>query len=120
MAYMITSTDNAEHYTWGDQCDGWPLLRTDSLSVIQERMPPGTSEQLHFHHHAQQVFYILSGTAIFEVEGETETVNTGESIHIPKTTQHRIINNGETDLHFLVISEPKTQGDRMNLRNSPL
>lgn len=112
---MISSTNTAEHYTWGDQCDGWHLLRTDSLSVIQERMPPGASEQLHFHQHAQQVFYILSGTAVFEVDGETKTVNTGESIHIPKITRHRIINNGDTDLHFLVISEPKSHGDRVNL-----
>jgi|SRR6185503_2010344 len=115
---MITSTDNAEHYTWGDQCDGWHLLRTDSLSVIQESMPPGTSEQLHFHQHAQQLFYILSGTAAFEIDGEIKTVNAGKSVHIPKTTRHRISNNGNTDLHFLVISEPKSHDDRVNLASS--
>jgi quercetin dioxygenase-like cupin family protein len=112
---MITSIENAEHYTWGNQCDGWHLLRTDSLSVIQECMPPGTAEQLHYHQHAQQVFYILSGTATFEVEGELKIVNAGQSIHIPKGTKHLIQNNGETDLHFLVISEPKSHGDRINL-----
>jgi len=112
---MITSTDNAEHYTWGEQCDGWHLLKSDSLSVIQERMPPGTSEQLHYHKHAQQVFYILSGTATFEIEGELKTVNANQSIHMPKGTQHRILNNGDTDLHFLVVSEPKSHGDRVNL-----
>jgi|SRR6185503_5346640 len=112
---MITSTENAEHYTWGNNCDGWPLLRSDSLSVIQERMPPGTSEQLHYHDRAQQVFYILSGTAIFEVDGQIETVNANQSIHIPPKAKHRISNNGATDLHFLVISEPKSQGDRVNL-----
>jgi mannose-6-phosphate isomerase-like protein (cupin superfamily) len=112
---MVTSTDNAEHYNWGENCDGWHLLRTDSLSVIQERMPPATSEQLHFHEYAQQVFYILSGTATFEIEGETKTVQLNQSIHIPKKTRHRIINNGNIDLHFLVISEPKSRGDRVNL-----
>lgn len=112
---MITSTENAEHYTWGNQCDGWHLLRTDTLSVIEERMPPGTAEQLHFHEHAQQVFYILSGTAAFEVEGQVKTVAAGQSIHIPNGTKHRIENNGETALHFLVISEPKAHGDRVNL-----
>ena len=112
---MITSTENAEHYTWGAQCDGWQLLRSDSLSVIQERMPPGTSEQLHFHEHAQQVFYILSGTATFEVEGETKMVIPNQSIHIPAKTRHRIFNDGDLDLHFLVISEPKSRGDRVNL-----
>lgn len=112
---MITSTENAEHYTWGNNCDGWPLLRSDTLSVIQERMPPGTSEQLHFHHHAQQVFYILLGTATFEVEGEVKSVRAGQSIHIQPETKHRILNNDHTDLHFLVISEPKSHGDRVNI-----
>jgi mannose-6-phosphate isomerase-like protein (cupin superfamily) len=112
---MITSTENAEHYTWGNQCDGWHLLRSNTLSVIQERMPPGAAERLHFHEHAQQVFYILSGTATFEVETELQTVSTGQSIHIPKTTKHRILNNEVTDLNFIVISEPKSHGDRVNL-----
>ena len=115
---MITSTYNAEHYTWGNQCDGWHLLRSDSLSVIQERMPPLTAEQLHFHQHTQQVFYILSGIATFEIEGEIKTVEPNQSIHIPKGTKHRILNNFKTDLHFLVISEPKSHGDRVNFPSS--
>jgi mannose-6-phosphate isomerase-like protein (cupin superfamily) len=112
---MITSTDNAEYYTWGNQCDGWHLLKSDGLSVIQERMPPGTSEQLHYHQHTQQVFYILSGTATFEIEGEIKSVNAHQSIHIQKNTKHRILNNENTGLHFLVISEPKSHGDRVNI-----
>jgi len=43
----------------------------------------GASEQLHFHERAQQVFYILSGTATFEVEGGIKTVKPGQSIHSP-------------------------------------
>ena len=112
---MITSTDNAEHYTWGSQCDGWHLLKSDSLSVIQERMPPGTGEQLHYHEYSQQLFYILSGTATFEIEGALRIVNGGQSIHIQNKTKHRILNNGDTDLHFLVISEPRSHGDRINV-----
>ena len=112
---MITSTENAQHYTWGNLCDGWHLLGTDSLSVIQERMPPRTSEQLHFHNYAQQLFYILSGDASLEVEGEIKSANAGQSIHILAKMKHRIFNNGESDLHFLVISQPKSHGDRVNL-----
>lgn len=112
---MIISTQNAEHYTWGEDCDGWHLLKSNSLSVIQERMPPDTGEQLHFHHHAQQIFYILSGTATFEIVSEVFTVGVNQSIHIPPETRHRILNKGGADLHFLVISEPKAHGDRVNL-----
>ena len=34
-----TSLANAEHYVWGDGCDGWHLLKHPDLSVIQERVP---------------------------------------------------------------------------------
>jgi len=39
------STATAEHYTWGDACDGWFLVRTPELQIIEERMPPGASER---------------------------------------------------------------------------
>jgi len=114
MTEKITE-ENAEHYTWGQACDGWHLLKTDSLNVIKERMPPGTSEQMHYHVHAQQVFYVLSGTATFEVDGKTIEVNAQESLHIPKGAKHRIMNNADEALVFILVSEPRAQNDRINL-----
>lgn len=112
---MKTSTQTAEHYTWGNNCDGWHLLKSASLSVIQERMPPGTAEQRHFHARAQQVFFVLSGDATFEVGAELIQVRANESLHVPPHTPHCIANHGPADLHFLVISEPKAHGDRVNI-----
>jgi len=109
---MVKSITNAEHYTWGDNCDGWHLLKSDTLSVIQERMPPRTMEKRHFHKVAQQVFYILEGTASFEIEGEVYSLEAHQSIHVPAGKAHCISNQTTTDLCFIVISEPKSQGDR--------
>jgi quercetin dioxygenase-like cupin family protein len=105
---------NSEHYTWGNACDGWYLLKSDSLSVIEERMPPGTSEARHYHEKTQQLFYMLSGTAVMEIEGVEHTLVAGQSIHIQAGQKHRISNRTIADLHFLVISEPKSHGDRVN------
>ena len=63
------STANAAHYVWGQQCDGWHLLAGDDLSVIEERMPPGTAEVRHRHARSRQFFYVLGGTAMLELEG---------------------------------------------------
>ena len=112
---MIKSIKNAENYKWGDNCDGWHLLKSDTLSVIQERMPAGTSEQLHYHNKSQQLFFILSGIAHFEIDGKEFVLRTNESIHIPKMAQHRISNLNADELHFLLISEPKSHGDRENI-----
>lgn len=105
---------NLEHYTWGNTCDGWHLHKSEELNVIKERMPQGTSEVLHFHEFAQQVFYILSGTAVFEINGQTRIVKSDESIHIPPKTLHRILNQNRDDLEFILVSQPMAQGDRVD------
>jgi quercetin dioxygenase-like cupin family protein len=102
----IKSTENTEHYKWGDNCDGWHLLKSESLSVIQEKMPPHTSEGLHFHNSAQQFFFILKGTATFEVEGEVFIVSESNGFHILPYQKHRVFNHTNSELRFLVISEP--------------
>lgn len=105
----------AEHFKWGDNCDGWHLLKSDTLNVIKELMPSGTSEVLHYHEFAQQVFYILKGEATFKIAGETHTVNTNENIHINPKTLHKIANNKEENLEFLLISQPIAQQDRIEI-----
>lgn len=71
------STTTAAHYTWGDQCDGWHLVRNSSLSVIQERMPSGTREQRHRHSQARQFFFALHGQLVLEVEGTRHVLSPG-------------------------------------------
>ncbi|MCD6019045.1 MAG: Transcriptional regulator, MarR family [Bacteroidetes bacterium] len=112
---MQISLESLEHYNWGANCEAWHLLKSDELSVIKERMPKSTAEVLHYHKNTQQLFYILSGVASFEMNGEMTTVKSNESIHVPKQTLHKISNQGETDLEFLVISQPKSHGDRVDI-----
>lgn len=114
---MLSSIKNAEHYNWGQNCDGWHLLKSDELSVIEERMPFGTAEVLHYHSKTQQVFYVLSGVASFEMNGEQIEVSANESLHIPSKTLHRVSNQQKTDLKFIVISQPKSHGDRIEIIN---
>lgn len=113
---MKVSIKNATHYKWGDNCDGWHLLNSPQLSVIQEKMPPETAEALHYHQHSEQVFYILDGQATFLVNEERIVVESRESLHIAAGKVHQIRNHGTTDLHFLLISCPKSHGDRINVQ----
>lgn len=109
---MVKNLTNSEHYYWGDNCEGWHLVKTSELSIIQERMPPGTSETRHYHQHAQQFFFILSGTASLEVEGESLTVSALSGMHILPGQRHRIHNQTAEDLLFTVTSQPTSRGDR--------
>jgi len=111
----ITDISRAEHYTWGSACDGWHLLKSDSLSIIQERMPRSASEKLHYHERSRQFFYILSGEATFEIDGLTCRIASGKGVLIKPGARHRILNESDSDLEFIVISEPKSHGDRIDM-----
>lgn len=107
--------ETAEHYIWGDVCDGWRLLSHSHLSIIRERVPPGTGEVKHYHIHARQFFYILSGSATLEFDTQSVPFHAGQGIHVPPGIPHRFTNTGTEDVHFLVISAPTTVGDRINV-----
>ncbi len=105
----------AEHYKWGQDCNGWHLVKSKSLSVIQELMPPYTSEILHKHVNSRQFFFILSGEAIIEIEGEKQILQQGQGIEIAPGITHQMFNKNNKDLSFLVISCPPSHGDRINV-----
>ena len=111
----IISNQSAEHYTWGNHCDGWHLVKTDSLSVIQERVPPGCSEVRHFHTKSEQFFFILSGVATMELDGEIFTIDSHQGIHIPAGAKHQLSNKHDNDLVFTVTSTPPSHGDRVEI-----
>ena len=106
------SVDVAERYEWGGSCDGWHLVRSVGLSVIEERMPPGTCEVPHWHTRSRQFFYVLSGTLVMEVEGVRHEISAGTGIELPQGTAHQARNDGADDARFLVISSPPHRGDR--------
>lgn len=117
MIPVPTSTASAPHYTWGINCDGWHLVRAAGLSVIEERMPPGTSEVRHWHARSLQFFYVLTGVLTVEVEGETHALAAGRGIELPQGNAHQARNDSAVDCTFLVISSPPSRGDRREARS---
>lgn len=111
---MIDKT-TAEHYQWGDQCDGWYLLKRDDLLIIHEKMPSQTAERRHYHHHARQFFFVLSGVLTMEVAGIVHQLSAQQGIEIPPHSLHQASNQSEQAVEFLVISQPTTRGDREDL-----
>ena len=108
------SRENAEHYRWGNNCDAWYLVNDDQLSVIEELMPPGAAEIRHHHTKAQQFFFILSGEILMEVEGETTLVAAGSGIRVLPGKKHQIRNPSSGTVRLLVISHPRSHGDRID------
>jgi quercetin dioxygenase-like cupin family protein len=107
-----TSKKVAQSYGWGDGCEGWHLVRGQNFSVIEETMPAGTREVRHWHARARQFFYVLRGTLTIEVEGATHVLPPRTGIELPQGTAHQAINASDSEVEFLVISEPPSHGDR--------
>jgi quercetin dioxygenase-like cupin family protein len=107
------SRANAEHYRWGNDCDGWHLVKDENLSVIEEFIPSGGYEVRHYHQKAQQFFYILSGEVMMEVEGRTTLLQAGSGIRVLPGARHQISNPASGAVRFLVISQPPSHGDRV-------
>ncbi|MFP5226583.1 MAG: cupin domain-containing protein [Acidobacteriota bacterium] len=112
MDYPV-SAETAEHYTWGEVCDGWHLVRSGALSVIEERMPPGATEQRHAHGTARQFFYVLEGELTMEVEGRLHGIGARQGLEIAPGEKHQARNDSAREVRFLVISAPPSHGDRI-------
>jgi mannose-6-phosphate isomerase-like protein (cupin superfamily) len=111
---IAVSRDNAQHYRWGNDCDGWHLVKDKQLTVIEEFMPPGAAEIRHYHERAQQFFYILTGEVLMEINGENMLIPAGSGVRILPGTRHQVRNPSSSPVRFLVVSQPPSHGDRID------
>lgn len=117
---MTKDKKNSEHYFLGDNFQSWRLLDKRELSVIDEEMATYTKEKYHFHKQARQLFYIISGTAEFELEDKKYKVAKEQSFIIEPELKHKIINYIDKFLKFIVISQPSNKNDRFEINNYKL
>lgn len=114
----IIDKQTAEHYKWGNNCDGWHLVKSNALSVIQEHVPAGEAEVKHYHKHAEQFFFVLSGCATIELDGQIHKVTAQQGLHVSAGRVHQLSNRGTEPLHFIVTSTPSSHGDRIDVKSS--
>ena len=111
----VISTKTAPHFLWGTNCDGWWLKQNGRFTVISEIIPKGASEIKHFHRETEQFFYVLEGVLSIELDGINHNVTKNESISIMPGITHKVFNQSDQNVTFLVISCPDSHEDRVNL-----
>jgi mannose-6-phosphate isomerase-like protein (cupin superfamily) len=65
--------------------------------------PPGYDGIFHYHDTQDELYFVHSGTARFEVAGEERTVGPGGLVHVESTTPRRVSNAGDEDLVLLIV-----------------
>lgn len=108
------SAATAEHYTWGEACDGWFLVRTAELHIIEEHMPPDASERTHHHERARQFFYVLEGELTMVLGTGERVLRSSQGLEVAPGEVHQAVNRGPLPVRFLVTSHPPSHGDRID------
>ena len=101
MGYRISSLDELGD-GYGFRKIRGPLGVT-AFGINAIVMPPGYEGFLHYHDTQDELYFVHSGTARFEVEGETRELGPGSVVHVESTTPRRFSNAGQDDLVVLAI-----------------
>jgi quercetin dioxygenase-like cupin family protein len=75
---------------------------TEAMTVGLAEFPPGAVLPLH-HHAPAEVYNVLEGDGLAEVEGESHRLRAGVSLFIPADARHRTTNTGAGPLRFLFV-----------------
>jgi len=62
----------------------------------------------HKHQVQEQVYHVLEGEGVVEIDGKSRVVRRHDFIFLPPGVEHSISNPGPADLVFLVVTAPVT------------
>ena len=65
--------------------------------------PPHYEGFLHYHDTQDELYFVHSGLARVEVDGETRELRPGGLVHVESTTPRRISNAGDEDLVLVIV-----------------
>ena len=90
-----------------------PLVRPENAGTrhIDYRISmyqPMAYVEKHAHKVQEQVYHVLEGEGLMEIDGETRVVRKHDVIFLPPGVEHSIANSGINDLVFVVVTSPVT------------
>ncbi len=77
-----------------------------AMSIVDSWSPAGSGPPRHIHAKEDETFVMLSGTCTVWIEGKETSVGPGESIFIPRGTNHTFKVTGDEPSRHLVILTP--------------
>ena len=78
----------------------------NSLTVCVEIFEAGSATPPHRHNFAVEMFFILQGEGIAVCDGKQTSLQTGDSVLMPKTGTHYLMNTGKERLYALCMMVP--------------
>lgn len=82
-----------------------PEASDSTLSIIETTNASGFGPPLH-RHHETEIFRVLTGRYLFEVDGERFEAGEGEVISVPGGTPHTFVNISDKPAHQFILILP--------------
>ena len=82
------------------------LHKTEHVTISSVTLQPGEKLRRHITP-VDAVFYVLEGQATAEIGEERATVAVHHLVDSPARIPHRVLNEGESTVRFLVIKAPR-------------
>ena len=70
------------------------------------RYQPMAYVETHVHQVQEQVYHVLAGEGLLELDGERRVVRQHDVVFVPPGVSHGICNTGLTELVFIVVTSP--------------
>ena len=111
MTMYIRDLKECDEFTAGDGCSLRELLHPDKAelalrySLAHAVVPPGMTTRPH-RLATSEVYYIMEGEGVMQINGESRPVLPGQAVYIPPRATQNIRNAGTRDLVFLCIVDP--------------
>jgi mannose-6-phosphate isomerase-like protein (cupin superfamily) len=107
----IRSREQAEGFTTLDGSTIRVLLDARAGGAVEQSLAEatvaaGASTQRHHHARTEEIYVVVAGTGLMEVEGEEREVGPGDAILIPAGARHQIRADAAGELRFLCCCAP--------------
>jgi mannose-6-phosphate isomerase-like protein (cupin superfamily) len=107
----VATLDHVESFTTKDGSAIRELHHSPAQSLAEATLAPGQATILHHHRVSEEIYFVLDGTGLMELDGERRHVAAGDAILIPPGGRHTLANDGAAPLRILCCCSPPYSDD---------
>lgn len=112
----IRSRERAIPFTTADGSSIRSLLDLSTApvrnqSLAEATLAPGEATSRHYHGTSEELYYVIEGSGVIEIDGERAALGHGDAVLIPAGAWHRIEAGPDHPLRFLCCCAPPYRDD---------
>lgn len=102
----ILDRDEIEAFITKDGSEIREYYHSQNISLAEASLKPGQAAEYHLHRTSLEIYYILEGEGLMEIDEERQKVTRDQAILIQPGSKHRITNTGDGQLRLLCFCYP--------------